>query len=143
MSPISLERALLLYSQNVSEKPFDIKLIPAEEQVVETKKDSQGPSSLPSNKPTEKLASRQDVYGGKSLFLYRPLNVCPVLLTHFDHRISEQLAAIPEYSHLGHLFKSSAPIDLTEAETEYVVKCIKHTFSNYIVFQVRLQSSCS
>lgn len=111
VSPISLERALLLYSQNVNEKPFDIKLIPAEEQVVETKKDSQGPSSLQSlNKPAEKLASRQDVYG-------------------------EQLAAIPEYSHLGHLFKSSAPIDLTEAETEYVVKCIKHTFSNYIVFQ--------
>ena len=65
MSPIILERALLLYSQNVSEKPFDIKLIPAEEQVVETKKDSQGPSSLPLNKPAEKLASRQDVYSGK------------------------------------------------------------------------------
>lgn len=70
MSPISLERALLLYSQNVSEKPFDIKQIPAEEQVVETKKDSQGPSSLPlNNKPTEKLASRQDVYSGKLLIL--------------------------------------------------------------------------
>jgi coatomer subunit gamma len=47
----------------------------------------------------------------------------------------EQLAAIPEFAHLGQLFKSSAPIDLTEPDTEYTVKCIKHIFSNYVVFQ--------
>ena len=48
----------------------------------------------------------------------------------------EKLAAIPEFAHLGPLFKSSTPTDLTEPETEYSIKCIKHTFSGYIVFQV-------
>jgi coatomer protein complex subunit gamma len=48
----------------------------------------------------------------------------------------EQLSAIPEFAHLGPLFKSSSPVELTEADTEYNVKCIKHTFSHYIVFQV-------
>jgi hypothetical protein len=28
VSPVSLERALVVYNQNVSEKPFDIKTIP-------------------------------------------------------------------------------------------------------------------
>ncbi|RXM31571.1 Coatomer subunit gamma-2 [Acipenser ruthenus] len=47
----------------------------------------------------------------------------------------EQLAAIPEFKALGPLFKSSDPVQLTEAETEYVVRCIKHTFTNHMVFQ--------
>lgn len=52
--------------------------------------------------------------------------------------LSEQLAAIPEFSKLGPLFKSSdKPLELTESETEYVVRCIKHTFANHMVFQVR------
>ena len=55
---------------------------------------------------------------------------------HFFLLQTEQLSAIPEFAHLGPLFKSSASTDLTEAETEYSIKCIKHTFSGYIVFQV-------
>ena len=52
---------------------------------------------------------------------------------------SEQLGAISEFSKLGPLFKSAdKPVELTESETEYVVRCIKHTFANHIVFQVRL-----
>lgn len=49
----------------------------------------------------------------------------------------EQLAAIPEFAHLGSLFKSSEKaVELTESETEYVVCCVKHTFQQHIVFQV-------
>lgn len=48
----------------------------------------------------------------------------------------EQLAAIPEFVTLGPLFKSSEPVQLTEAETEYFVRCVKHVFTNHIVFQV-------
>ncbi|TKC47458.1 hypothetical protein EI555_010111, partial [Monodon monoceros] len=47
----------------------------------------------------------------------------------------EQLAVIPEFMNLGPLFKSSEPVQLTEAETEYFVRCIKHMFTNHIVFQ--------
>ena len=49
---------------------------------------------------------------------------------------TEQLAAVPELANLGPLFKSSQPVEITESETEYYVQGIKHTFSNYIVFQV-------
>ena len=62
------------------------------------------------------------------------------LFSHFIifYPISEQLGAIPEFSKLGPLFKSAdKPVELTESETEYVVRCIKHTFANHIVFQVR------
>ncbi|TNN49335.1 Coatomer subunit gamma-2 [Liparis tanakae] len=47
----------------------------------------------------------------------------------------EQLAAIPEFQSLGSLFKSSEQVQLTEAETEYVVRCVKHTFAGHMVFQ--------
>jgi coatomer protein complex subunit gamma len=50
----------------------------------------------------------------------------------------EQLSAIPEFAHLGPIFKSSLSVDLTESEVEYVVRCIKHVFSHYIVFQVNI-----
>ena len=50
---------------------------------------------------------------------------------------AEVLSSIPEVAKLGPLFKSSEkPQDLTESETEYVVKCVKHTFAGHIVFQV-------
>ncbi|KAI7862746.1 adaptin N terminal region-domain-containing protein [Spinellus fusiger] len=49
---------------------------------------------------------------------------------------ADQLAAIPELSVFGPLFKSSSkPVALTESETEYVVHCVKHTFENHLVFQ--------
>ena len=50
---------------------------------------------------------------------------------------TEQLAAIPKFAGIGQLFKSSdKPTELTESETEYVVRCVKHCFQNYMVFQV-------
>lgn len=109
IAPISLERALQHYNQNVTDKPFDIKTVPTIQPTVnETHKETE--SSIKSSKPSEKGATQQDIY-------------------------TEQLFAIPQFTNLGPLFKSSAPIELTEADTEYNVKCIKHTFSGYIVLQ--------
>ena len=77
-------------------------------------------------KTTVPAASKQDVYAGKTC------------MTYMEPSLSlEQLSAIPEFAKLGPLFKSSdKPVELTESETEYVVRCIKHTFLDYIVFQV-------
>ena len=51
---------------------------------------------------------------------------------------TEQLGSIPEFAELGPLFKSSdRPVDLTESETEYVVRCVKHIFNRHMVLQVR------
>ncbi|KDO49098.1 hypothetical protein CISIN_1g0029002mg, partial [Citrus sinensis] len=45
------------------------------------------------------------------------------------------LSSIPEFSDFGKLFKSSAPVELTEAETEYAVNVVKHIFDRHVVFQ--------
>ena len=46
----------------------------------------------------------------------------------------EKLAAIPEIADkCGPLFRSSQPVELTEAETEYMVACIKHIFPEHVV----------
>ena len=115
-APVSLERALIQYNQNVGEKPFDIKSVPTIEAVEATVKATSDASKASSGAKSgagaaeKPSATKQDLY-------------------------SEHLASIPEFAHLGQLFKSSAPLDLTEPDTEYTVKCTKHTFSNYIVFQ--------
>jgi coatomer protein complex subunit gamma len=111
LSVVSLERALHQYSLEPNEKPFDIKTVPLDVSTEAIVKPSMATISQSSVKTPEKsAASRQDLY-------------------------AEQLAAIPEFAHLGPLFKSSNTIELTEPETEYVVRCTKHIFSNYIVFQ--------
>ncbi|KAI8325326.1 coatomer subunit gamma [Martensiomyces pterosporus] len=50
---------------------------------------------------------------------------------------ASQLNAIPELAAFGEhpLVSSQKPVDLTEAETEYVVRCVKHVYDGHIVFQ--------
>ncbi|EOA29493.1 hypothetical protein CARUB_v10012945mg [Capsella rubella] len=45
------------------------------------------------------------------------------------------LSSIPEFATFGKLFKSSSPVELTEAETEYSVTVVKHIFESHVVFQ--------
>uniref|UniRef100_A0AAY5EV87 Coatomer subunit gamma n=1 Tax=Electrophorus electricus TaxID=8005 RepID=A0AAY5EV87_ELEEL len=104
-----LEKSLHQYTLEPSEKPFDMKTVPLATAPITEQKTEIAP--VATSKLPEKLApSRQDIY-------------------------QEQLAAIPEFQALGPLFKSSEPVQLTEAETEYVVRCIKHTFVGHMVFQ--------
>jgi len=52
--------------------------------------------------------------------------------------LTEQLASVPRLANLGPLFKSSSsPVELTESETEYIVRCVKHMFPHHVVFQVQ------
>ncbi|XP_060563646.1 coatomer subunit gamma-2-like [Ruditapes philippinarum] len=114
VSVVGLERALHQYTLEPSEKPFDMKTVPLATQPITDTRSLPGKEAgdTMTAKPTDKVASsRQDVY-------------------------AEQLAAIPDFANLGSLFKSSSlPVELTESETEYVVRCVKHTYSRYIVFQ--------
>ncbi|XP_064605272.1 LOW QUALITY PROTEIN: coatomer subunit gamma-2-like [Liolophura sinensis] len=110
-----LERALHQYTLEPSETPFDLKSVPLalshwwNKRPVWFHSDS---ADIIATKSADKVAAtRQDVY-------------------------AEQLAAIPEFASIGALFKSShLPVELTESETEYMVQCVKHTFTNYVVFQ--------
>jgi len=62
-------------------------------------------------------------------------NVGPTNVTSIGETYEKLLASIPEFSEFGKLFKSSPPVELTEAETEYAVNVVKHVFSNHVVFQ--------
>ncbi|XP_043934356.1 coatomer subunit gamma-1 [Protopterus annectens] len=104
-----LERALHQYTLEPLETPFDLKTVPLATTPLAEQRTEITPAAtikLPDKVP----ATRQDIF-------------------------QEQLAAIPEFRNLGRLFKSSDPVALTESETEYVVRCTKHTFPNCIVFQ--------
>ncbi|ESQ50919.1 hypothetical protein EUTSA_v10022539mg [Eutrema salsugineum] len=58
----------------------------------------------------------------------------PAPVSGFD-AYERLLSAIPEFATFGKLFKSSSPVELTEAETEYSVNVVKHIFESHIVFQ--------
>lgn len=49
--------------------------------------------------------------------------------------------AIPELASLGRVFRSSAPSELSEEETEYVVRCIKHVMPEHIILQFVIQNT--
>lgn len=112
------------YVQQPSEVPFDLKSVPLapviEERMVTPtgQLDAGGSRAAPSNVAAPAAtrlpatATRQDVY-------------------------IEKLNAIPQFSAYGPLFKSSSPIELTESETEYVVRCVKHTYGQHMVLQVK------
>nr|XP_042907541.1 coatomer subunit gamma-2 [Parasteatoda tepidariorum] len=88
----------------------------------------------------------QFILNGTSLLFIKFINkalkfiftiVYKIVSDIFNLIFSDQLSAVPELSslNLGPLFKSSLPIELTESETEFVVRCIKHTFTSHIVLQ--------
>jgi len=48
----------------------------------------------------------------------------------------QQLKEVPELAAYGEVLGSSKSAQLTESETEYQVSCVKHIFTEHIVFQV-------
>uniref|UniRef100_A0A8C4YMT5 Coatomer subunit gamma n=1 Tax=Gopherus evgoodei TaxID=1825980 RepID=A0A8C4YMT5_9SAUR len=105
-----LERALQQYTLEPSEKPFDLKSVPLATAPITEQRTESIPVTVV-KQPEKVAATRQEIF-------------------------QEQLAAIPEFRGLGPLFKSSPePVALTESETEYVIRCTKHTFVNHMVFQ--------
>ncbi|XP_010516946.1 PREDICTED: coatomer subunit gamma [Camelina sativa] len=58
----------------------------------------------------------------------------PALVSGFD-AYERILSSIPEFATFGKLFKSSSPVELTEAETEYSVNVVKRIFESHVVFQ--------
>ncbi|KAL1544253.1 coatomer subunit gamma-2-like [Salvia divinorum] len=97
--------------QNPTEEPFDINSVPREVKslpLVEKKAPGKKPTALGGLPPSPTSAS--DAY-------------------------ERLLSSIPEFADFGKLFKSSVPVELTEAETEYAVNVVKHIFDHHVVFQ--------
>ncbi|KAK2734920.1 coatomer subunit gamma [Myotisia sp. PD_48] len=58
-------------------------------------------------------------------------------------KYSEQLSKVSDFQAYGALLKSSAPVELTERETEYVVTAVKHIFKEHIVLQYNITNTLS
>ncbi|XP_044734358.1 coatomer subunit gamma isoform X1 [Chrysoperla carnea] len=114
MSIPALERALKEYLDNPTDVPFDLNSVPLAPvgSVIDTTTQSGILQTTAEETPlvTEKLRSREEMY-------------------------MEKLSNIPEIQQLGPLFKSSAVVELTESETEYTVRCIKHSYPSHLVLQ--------
>ncbi|CAH2035277.1 unnamed protein product, partial [Iphiclides podalirius] len=55
-----------------------------------------------------------------------------------EEQYKEQMKVIPFVERFGRIFKSCKPIDLTESETEYRVRCVKHIFAHHLVLQFEI-----
>lgn len=56
-------------------------------------------------------------------------------------KYAQELMEIPEVKEFGAVLKSSPLIELTEAETEYVVTLVKHIFKEHIVLQYEIKNT--
>lgn len=107
----NMETSLKNYIQDPSEEPFDINSVPKE-----VKSQPLAEKKAPGKKPTGLAAP-------------------PSAPTSAADAYEKLLLSNPEFASFGKLFKSSAPVELTEAETEYAVNAVKHIFDNHVVFQ--------
>ncbi|XP_061363566.1 coatomer subunit gamma [Gastrolobium bilobum] len=106
---VNLESSLKNYES--SEEAFNINLVPKE-----VKSQPLAEKKAPGKKPTG---------------LGAPPSGPPSTADAYERL----LLSIPEFANFGKLFKSSAPVELTEAETEYAVNVVKHIFDKHVVFQ--------
>uniref|UniRef100_H2YIY6 Coatomer subunit gamma n=1 Tax=Ciona savignyi TaxID=51511 RepID=H2YIY6_CIOSA len=133
----ALERCLQQYLLEPSDEKFNLKSVPLMAiPDSEPKLDSVLTSRKAKEQPT---ASKQEIYAGNPpvvCHIRMVVNPIPPTSPHFTSSPPpEQLSRIPEFGVLGNLFKSSDAVELTESETEYVVKCTKHTFPHHLVLQ--------
>jgi len=110
----SLERQLQHYVTTTSgETPFDIKNVQIDIPPVVEEAKSSGAAAHKAKKPVNRI-----------------------------EKYLTALRATPQLEEFGPVFKSSdAPQNLTEAETEYKVRVIKHTYKSHIVLQFEVMNT--
>ncbi|KAM0896208.1 hypothetical protein ACQ4PT_023337 [Festuca glaucescens] len=102
--------AASLRTYEPSEEPFDISLV-SRETKSQPLQDKKAPGKkTPAGAPALAPVSAVDAY-------------------------QKVLSSIAEFSGFGRLFKSSEPVELTEAETEYAVNVVKHIYERHVVLQ--------
>lgn len=110
----SLERSLCEYIRSDTSAQFDIKSVPivtiseTEENKLLAPQKAEG--MLTSATPKPAPVSREENYAKKLAELFGSFSPGP-------------------------LFRSSEIVELTESETEYVVRCVKHCYTRHIVLQ--------
>lgn len=132
-----LEHQLVMYvtdnSRETFSTPFDLSKIPV---VTREQADAEDRTKkLTSATPTLKAPTTGP----------KPVSRAGAEAAQSAAQAAQQYAAdlqkIPEIAAYGGVLKSTAPAELTESETEYVVSCIKHIFSGHIVLQFSIKNT--
>lgn len=112
-NPVLLEKALRDYLATDKEEPFNLLSVPAEVVVTESK---EAVVEIEARKPVQ--VSIEEIY-------------------------SPQLAVVPGIEKLGPLFKTNQAQELTEPETEYRIRMLKHIFARHIILQFECLNTLS
>lgn len=131
------ENQLVMYvtsdEKSTFDNPFDISTIPVvsrEEADAEDRTKKLTPTT-PSLKPPKVGPAKGAGSGAESA----------ASATADAQRYAQELMQIPEMKEFGSVLKSSIPVELTEAETEYVVSVVKHIFKEHIVLQYDVKNT--
>ncbi|EPX74877.1 coatomer gamma subunit Sec21 [Schizosaccharomyces octosporus yFS286] len=123
----ALERSLVLYvTGDKFDQPFDIEAVPMltqEEIDAENLKVKKASTEITQVAPAPVVDDTAEE------------------VVKAENEFKSVLESIPEFSSFGPVLKSSSLIEVTERETEYVVKAIKHVFEKHIVIQYQLQNT--
>ncbi|KAJ9155538.1 Coatomer subunit gamma [Pleurostoma richardsiae] len=114
-------------------KPFDISKVPVvtREQADAEDRTKKLTASTPSLKPPKVGPTKAAPTGAEAA----------ASATAAAQKYAQELLQIPEMKEFGSVLKSSPTVELTEAETEYVVKVIKHIFKEHIVLQYEITNT--
>lgn len=113
--------------------PFDISSVPVvtKEQADAEDRTKKLTASTPSLKPPKTGPSKVAPTGAEA----------QASATAAAQKYAQELMSISYMKEFGGLLKSSAVIELTEAETEYVVTLVKHIFKEHIVLQYEIKNT--
>ncbi|KAH8884316.1 Coatomer, gamma subunit [Thozetella sp. PMI_491] len=131
------EQQLVMYvtseDKSAFSTPFDISKIPVvtREQADAEDRTKKLTASTPSLKPPKISEKKPAATGAEAAASASAL----------AQKYAQELLAIPEMKEFGALLKSSPVVELTEAETEYVVSVVKHIFKEHIVLQYEVKNT--
>ena len=114
----NLEESLKGYLKGPTELPFDSSTVSK----VEKRANAAKEKKMFSDAEEMEIAAEAKPAGGAPLY-------------------AQQLAKVPEFGSCGKLFCSSKVEALTETETEYMVKCVKHIFDEHVIFQFTVDNT--
>jgi coatomer protein complex subunit gamma len=125
----ALESKLVAYMKDpgASSQPFDTSSVPKISRA-QAAQEAARPSTLDTiGMPVSKKASDEPP---------------PPTAAETASAYARQLAEVPEFASYGNVLNSSAkPTQLTESETEYQVTCVKHLFTEHVVFQFNVSNT--
>ncbi|KAI1417461.1 Coatomer, gamma subunit [Hypoxylon sp. FL1857] len=131
------EHQLVMYvtseDKSTFEKPFDISQIPVvtREQADAEDRTKKLTATTPSLKPPKTGPTKVAPTGAEA----------QASAAAAAQKYAQELMSIPEMKEFGSVLKSSPVVELTEAETEYVVSVVKHIFKEHIVLQYEVKNT--